>query len=48
MTADQVREVMEKLARELWLDVKGVDLRFPRSLTFAEAMRRWLRQAGPA
>ncbi|MBN5370110.1 aspartate--tRNA ligase [Serratia marcescens] len=41
MTADQVREVMEKLARELWLDVKGVDLgNFP-VMTFAEAMRRF-------
>ena len=41
MTADQVREVMEKLARELWLDVKGVDLcDFP-VMTFAEAMRRF-------
>ncbi|MDP0518510.1 aspartate--tRNA ligase [Serratia marcescens] len=41
MTAEQVREVMEKLARELWLDVKGVDLcDFP-VMTFAEAMRRF-------
>ncbi|WP_061794554.1 aspartate--tRNA ligase [Serratia ficaria] len=41
MTAEQVREVMEKLARELWLDVKGVDLgNFP-VMTFAEAMRRY-------
>ncbi|UUE38246.1 aspartate--tRNA ligase [Pectobacterium aroidearum] len=41
MTAPQVREVMEKLVRELWLDVKGVDLgNFP-IMTFAEAMRRF-------
>ncbi|KFF77036.1 aspartyl-tRNA synthetase [Serratia marcescens] len=41
MTADQVREVMEKLARELWLDVKGVDLGDFPVMTFAEAMRRF-------
>jgi aspartyl-tRNA synthetase len=41
MTAEQVREVMEKLARELWLDVKKVDLgNFP-IMTFEEAMRRY-------
>ncbi len=41
MTAPQVREVMERLARELWLDVKGIDLgEFPQ-MTFAEAMRRY-------
>ncbi|MBN3263226.1 aspartate--tRNA ligase [Pectobacterium brasiliense] len=41
MTAPQVREVMEKLVRELWQDVKGVDLgNFP-TMTFAEAMRRF-------
>ncbi|AIM22230.1 aspartate--tRNA ligase [Serratia sp. SCBI] len=41
MTADQVREVMEKLARELWLNVKGVDLGDFPVMTFAEAMRRF-------
>ncbi|HFJ8953167.1 TPA: aspartate--tRNA ligase [Serratia liquefaciens] len=41
MTADQVREVMEKLARELWLDVKGVDLGDFPVMTFEEAMRRF-------
>ncbi|MEG7468617.1 aspartate--tRNA ligase [Serratia marcescens] len=41
MTADQVREVMEKLARELWLDVKGVDRGDFPVMTFAEAMRRF-------
>ncbi len=41
MTADQVREVMEKLARELWLDVKGVDLGDFPVMTFEEAMRRY-------
>jgi aspartyl-tRNA synthetase len=41
MSAEQVREVMEKLVHELWLDVKGVDLgKFP-IMTFAEAMRRY-------
>lgn len=41
MTADQVREVMEKLARELWLDVKNVDLGDFPVMTFEEAMRRY-------
>jgi aspartyl-tRNA synthetase len=41
MSAEQVREVMEQLVHELWLDVKGVDLgKFP-IMTFAEAMRRY-------
>ncbi|MFI8418338.1 aspartate--tRNA ligase [Serratia sp. NPDC078593] len=41
MTAEQVRDVMEQLVRELWQDVKGVDLgNFP-IMTFAEAMRRY-------
>lgn len=41
MTAPQVREVMERLVRQLWLEVKGVDLgEFPQ-MTFAEAMRRY-------
>ncbi|WP_024561046.1 aspartate--tRNA ligase, partial [Franconibacter pulveris] len=41
MTAPQVREVMEKLIRQLWLEVKGVDLgQFP-IMTFAEAERRY-------
>ncbi|KEY57949.1 aspartate--tRNA ligase [Serratia sp. DD3] len=41
MTAPQVREIMEKLARDLWQEVKGVDLgKFP-VMTFAEAMRRF-------
>ncbi|WP_409159561.1 aspartate--tRNA ligase [Pectobacterium sp. B2J-2] len=41
MTASQVREVMEKLVRELWLDAKGVDLGDFPIMTFAEAMRRF-------
>ncbi|MCV9880319.1 aspartate--tRNA ligase [Brenneria izbisi] len=41
MTAPQVREVMEKLVRALWLDVKGVDLGDFPVMTFAEAMRRF-------
>ncbi|OTA15650.1 bifunctional lysine--tRNA ligase/phosphatidylglycerol lysyltransferase [Xenorhabdus vietnamensis] len=41
MTAEQVREIMEKMIRELWLDVKNVDLgNFP-IMTFEEAMRRF-------
>ncbi|AOM39879.1 aspartate--tRNA ligase [Xenorhabdus hominickii] len=41
MTAEQVREVMEKMIRELWLDVRNVDLgNFP-IMTFEEAMRRF-------
>ncbi|CDH25727.1 aspartate--tRNA ligase [Xenorhabdus bovienii] len=41
MTAEQVREIMEKMIRELWLDARGVDLgNFP-IMTFAEAMRRF-------
>ncbi|MFC0225755.1 aspartate--tRNA ligase [Serratia aquatilis] len=41
MTAEQVRQVMEQLVHELWLEVKGVDLgKFP-IMTFAEAMRRF-------
>ncbi|MDX5626617.1 MULTISPECIES: aspartate--tRNA ligase [unclassified Brenneria] len=41
MTAPQVREVMEKLVRELWLEIKGVDLGDFPIMTFAEAMRRF-------
>ncbi|WP_339098166.1 aspartate--tRNA ligase [Pectobacterium brasiliense] len=41
MTAPQVREVMEKLVRELWQDAKGVDLGDFPIMTFAEAMRRF-------
>ncbi|AJQ99011.1 MULTISPECIES: aspartate--tRNA ligase [Hafnia] len=41
MSAEQVREVMEELARSLWQEIKGVDLgKFP-VMTFAEAMRRY-------
>ncbi|MBP2167055.1 aspartyl-tRNA synthetase [Erwinia toletana] len=41
MTAPQVREVMERLVRELWLEVKGVELGDFPTMTFAEAMRRY-------
>ncbi|WP_099350402.1 aspartate--tRNA ligase [Erwinia amylovora] len=41
MTAPQVREVMERLVRNLWLDVKSVDLGAFPIMTFAEAMRRY-------
>lgn len=41
MTAEQVQEIMEKLIRNLWLEIKNVDLgKFP-IMTFAEAMRRY-------
>ncbi|CDH04434.1 aspartate tRNA synthetase [Xenorhabdus bovienii str. oregonense] len=41
MTAEQVREIMENMIRELWLDARSVDLgNFP-IMTFAEAMRRF-------
>ena len=41
MTAPQVREIMERLIRNLWQDVQGVDLgEFPQ-MTFAEAMHRY-------
>ncbi|CNH05747.1 aspartate--tRNA ligase [Yersinia pekkanenii] len=41
MTADQVREVMEKLVRELWQETNGVSLGDFPVMTFAEAMRRY-------
>jgi aspartyl-tRNA synthetase len=41
MTAPQVREVMERLVRQLWQEVKGVDLGAFPQMTFAEAMRRF-------
>ena len=41
MSAEQVRTVMEQLVRELWQDVKGVDLGDFPIMTFAEAMRRY-------
>ncbi len=41
MTAPQVREIMERMIHELWLETKNVDLgQFP-VMTFAEAMRRY-------
>ena len=41
MSAPQVREVMERMIRELWLEVKGVDLGAFPQMTFEEAMRRY-------
>ncbi|MEI2264133.1 aspartate--tRNA ligase [Erwinia sp. CGal63] len=41
MTAPQVREIMEKMVRELWQSVKGVELGDFPMMTFAEAMRRY-------
>ena len=41
LTAPQVRELMERLIRNLWLEIKGEDLgEFPQ-MTFAEAMTRY-------
>ncbi|WP_159567561.1 aspartate--tRNA ligase [Budvicia diplopodorum] len=41
MSADQVRAIMEKMVRELWNEVKGVELGDFPVMTFAEAMRRY-------
>ncbi|MFT8210198.1 MAG: aspartate--tRNA ligase [Symbiopectobacterium sp.] len=41
MAAPQVREVMEKLVRELWQEILSVDLGDFPIMTFAEAMRRF-------
>ncbi|KNC94317.1 aspartate--tRNA ligase [Trabulsiella odontotermitis] len=41
MTAPQVREVMEALIHQLWLEIKGVDLGTFPVMTFAEAERRY-------
>lgn len=41
MTAPQVREIMERMVRELWQNVKGVDLGDFPMMTFEEAMRRY-------
>ncbi|OZI14273.1 aspartate--tRNA ligase [Sodalis-like symbiont of Philaenus spumarius] len=41
MTATQVREVMERLIRNLWLEITGVDLGVFPQMTYADAMRRF-------
>ncbi|AWK41897.1 aspartate--tRNA ligase [Photorhabdus laumondii subsp. laumondii] len=41
MTAEQVREMMEKMIRELWFEIDGVDLGHFPVMTFAEVMRRF-------
>ncbi len=41
MTAEQVREMMEMMIRELWLEIEGVDLEHFPVMTFAEVMRRF-------
>lgn len=41
MTAEQVREAMEKMIRGLWLNILNVDLGDFPIMTFAEAMRRY-------
>ncbi|OWO82663.1 aspartate--tRNA ligase [Photorhabdus luminescens] len=41
MTAEQVREMMEMMIRELWLEIEGVDLGHFPVMTFAEVMRRF-------
>ncbi|OQP29746.1 MULTISPECIES: aspartate--tRNA ligase [Pantoea] len=41
LTAPQVREINERMIRQLWLEVKGVDLGAFPQMTFADAMRRY-------
>lgn len=41
MSADQVRAIMEKMVRELWNEVKGIELGHFPVMTFAEAIRRY-------
>ncbi|WP_075182017.1 aspartate--tRNA ligase [Pantoea sp. 1.19] len=41
MTAPDVRELMERMVRQLWQEVIGVDLGSFPMMTFAEAMRRY-------
>lgn len=41
MSADQVREVMERMIHALWLDILNVDLGAFPVMIFAEAMRRY-------
>ncbi len=41
MTAPQVRDIMESMIRQLWLDVKGIELGDFPVMTFAEAARRY-------
>ncbi|WP_334472241.1 aspartate--tRNA ligase [Arsenophonus sp. PmNCSU2021_1] len=41
MTAEQVREVMERLIRQLWQENKGIELGTFPVMTFAEAMQRY-------
>ncbi|MBS9434794.1 aspartate--tRNA ligase [Photorhabdus hainanensis] len=41
MTAEQVREMMEMMIRELWLEIESVDLGHFPVMTFAEVMRRF-------
>lgn len=41
MTAAQVREVMERLVRDLWRDITSVDLGVFPQMTYADAMRRF-------
>ncbi|TEA26785.1 aspartate--tRNA ligase [Candidatus Schmidhempelia bombi] len=41
MSAENVREIMEKLIRELWMHIKQIDLGSFPVMTYAEAMRRF-------
>ncbi|CUX96757.1 aspartate--tRNA ligase [Candidatus Doolittlea endobia] len=41
MTATQVREVMERLIRDLWREIAGFDLGTFPQITYADAMRRF-------
>lgn len=41
MTAPQVREIMERLVRDLWREIIGIDLGVFPQITYAEAMKRF-------
>lgn len=41
MSAEQVRKIMERLLRELWQNIKGVDLGVFQQITYTEAIRRF-------
>ncbi len=43
MTAPQVREIMEAMVRQLWLEVKGVDRRVPDHDLRRSRTSLWLR-----
>lgn len=41
VSAEKIRELMEKLVRQLWIEIKGVDLGSFPTISFKEAMRRY-------